>query len=921
MDDTVHTVSRPAEQRAVAAFLTSATTMPCALVIEGEAGIGKTTFWLAVQEQARERGLQVLSARPAAAETVLAYAVLTDLLSSVDPAAWTNLPEPQRLAVDRVMLRTIEDDIPADPRAVAAAFLAVIEHVAEHETLVLAIDDLQWVDPSSASVIAFAARRLSGRVGILAAVRTDGNENPGTWLQPPRPDSRHRVKLRPMILGPLQQVVSRRLGRSFARSTMLRIAEVSGGNPFYAIELAREIDDETDSADIKLPATLVELVQSRLVGLDSETQDMLLAAACLAEPTVELLARAVEGAPNHVGQLLETTEAAGVLVLDGHRVRFSHPLIGGGVYTGATPARRRTMHRRLAGIVVEPELRARHLALAATHGDSLTLESLDAAAEIASIRGAPAAAAELLDLAIGLGGHTAQRQILSATHHFNAGDAARAHAMLQQVIEPSAPPRLRAQALTLLGTMSQVEDSLLDGAEYLERALADAGDNVALRIQILVSLSWIQIRLGRHAASARNIEDAVEYAERLGRSQLLSQALGMWVVVRMLLGNGFDDQNRRRALELGDRQAAIPTLFSPGFMSAMALAWTGRLDEAHDEFVAVRRSCIDRGDDSDLVFVSFHSVLNEIWRADFDEAALIAEDAIQRAQQLDGALQLSAALTARAIVAAYAGRENDARRDVSEAIGPVSHSGSQLLTASTVAVLGFLEVSLGNYEAAINLLEPPLRKVMAAPEATEIFVASFIPDAIEAMIALGRLDDAANIIKALERNGHRLDRPWMLAIGARGRAMLLAAQGDLKGAMVAVEAAMVEHDRLPMPFERARTQLLLGQLQRRRRMKSVASSTLRSVLEKFEELKTPLWAERTREELARVKVGPQSGTALSAAEQRVAELAASGMTNREVAATMLISPKTVETNLARVYRKLGIRSRAELGRSMGQPPQ
>jgi DNA-binding NarL/FixJ family response regulator len=161
----------------------------------------------------------------------------------------------------------------------------------------------------------------------------------------------------------------------------------------------------------------------------------------------------------------------------------------------------------------------------------------------------------------------------------------------------------------------------------------------------------------------------------------------------------------------------------------------------------------------------------------------------------------------------------------------------------------------------------------------------------------------------------------MLAIGARGRAMLLAAQGDLKGAMVAVEAAMVEHDRLPMPFERARTQLLLGQLQRRRRMKSVASSTLRSVLEKFEELKTPLWAERTREELARVKVGPQSGTALSAAEQRVAELAASGMTNRDVAATMLISPKTVETNLARVYRKLGIRSRAELGRFMGQPPQ
>jgi DNA-binding CsgD family transcriptional regulator len=139
--------------------------------------------------------------------------------------------------------------------------------------------------------------------------------------------------------------------------------------------------------------------------------------------------------------------------------------------------------------------------------------------------------------------------------------------------------------------------------------------------------------------------------------------------------------------------------------------------------------------------------------------------------------------------------------------------------------------------------------------------------------------------------------------------------------MIAVEAAMVEHDRLPMPFERARTQLLLGQLQRRRRMKSVASSTLRSAQQTFEELGTPLWAERTCAEMARVKVGPQSAGGLSAAEQRVAELAASGMTNREVAATMLISPKTVESNLARVYHKLGIRSRAELGRFMGQRPE
>jgi DNA-binding CsgD family transcriptional regulator len=469
--------------------------------------------------------------------------------------------------------------------------------------------------------------------------------------------------------------------------------------------------------------------------------------------------------------------------------------------------------------------------------------------------------------------------------------------------------------------MSQVEDSLLDGLEYLERALADTRDHIALRIQILVSLAWIQIRVGRHADSARNIEDAVGYAERLGQSQLLSQSLGMWVVVRMLLGNALDDLNRRRALELENRQAAIPTQLTPRFMSAMALAWTGRLDEAHDEFVAVRQNCIDRGDDSNLVFVSFHSVLTDIWRADLPQAALVAEDAVERAQQMEGALQHSAALTARAIVAAYAGREKDARRDIGEAIGPISRSGSRLLVGSTVAVLGFLEVSLGNYQAAFNALEPLLDRVKATPEATEIFVAGFLPDAVESLIQLGRPSEAEPLIEMLEKNGRRLDRSWMLAVGARCKAMLLAARGDFIGATAAVEAAMVEHNRLPMPFERARTQLLLGQLQRRRRMKSVAASNLRSVLQTFEDLGTPLWAERARAELARVKVGPQSAGDLSASEQRVAELAASGMTNREVAAALLISPKTVETALSRVYRKLGIRSRAELGGLMGQHAQ
>ncbi len=185
------------------------------------------------------------------------------------------------------------------------------------------------------------------------------------------------------------------------------------------------------------------------------------------------------------------------------------------------------------------------------------------------------------------------------------------------------------------------------------------------------------------------------------------------------------------------------------------------------------------------------------------------------------------------------------------------------------------------------------------------------------MIALDRLDEAERVIDALESNGRRLDRPWMLAVGARCRSMLLAARGDIDAASEAAERALREHERLPMPFELARTQLLAGQVQRRRRQREAASATLREALATFEDLGTPLWAERARAELNRAS-GTRTRAELTASERRVAELAASGMSNRDMAAALFISPKTVEANLSRIYRKLNIHSRAELGGLMGR---
>jgi len=153
-------------------------------------------------------------------------------------------------------------------------------------------------------------------------------------------------------------------------------------------------------------------------------------------------------------------------------------------------------------------------------------------------------------------------------------------------------------------------------------------------------------------------------------------------------------------------------------------------------------------------------------------------------------------------------------------------------------------------------------------------------------------------------------------MGARGRGHVLAARGDLDGAQHAIERAMVHHQRLPMPFETARTQLLLGQLQRRRRRKQDAAASLREALETFQRLGTPLWAARARAELARLEAPRGDGQGLTASEQRVAELAAVGSSNKEIAVQLFISEKTVEMNLSRAYRKLGIRSRAGLSAAL-----
>ncbi|HZU47232.1 MAG TPA: AAA family ATPase [Mycobacterium sp.] len=909
--------NRSVENRAVADFLIATGAQPSVLVIDGEAGIGKTTLWLAASEQAGERGFRVLSAAAGQAESILAYAAVADLLSDVESAVLTALPDVQRIALERVLLRANGDGPATDQRVVAAAFLSVVEDLAANSPVLVAIDDVQWLDSSSKSVVAFAIRRLRGPIGVLLTERTEPDTENAGWLQLNRPGGVERFRVRPLTIGGLHTLFLEKLGRSFPRPTMVRIAELSGGNPFYALELARAMGGLSPESEAALPATLAGLVRARIGRLDNDARNVLLAAACTAEPTVDLLARATGAGVERTVELLEEPEDHDIIRIDGNRVHFSHPLLARSVYTDAGPARRRRMHRALADVVTLPELRARHLGLAATRADPETLRALDEAADAALARGAPAAAAELIELAIRLGGDTSSRRIRAAQHRFQAGDTGRAQAVLAPTIDAMEPGPLRAIAFDLLAGMRIYDNSFLQAGDRLKAALDDATSNPVVLVQTLLMLSFVQLNSDEYSESLRHARQAVTVAEELDIPTLTSQALAMWVRASFTYGQGFDESALKRALELEDPHIDVPIPFRASAINALIMTCTGRLDEARTQMRAIRQHCVERGAEGDIVAIAGYSTWADIWQGRFSDAAESANDAVERAEQLGGDHVLVIPLSVRAAVAAYTGRERDARADAHNAMGAQRGGSPRLPGYWPAMALGFLEVSVGRYAEALTTLQPVLSIFNSIPS-TEILSAWYIPDAVEAMIALGHFDDAEPLTEALERNGRRLDRAWMLAVGARCRSMWLAARGDVGAAEEVAHQAITEHQRLPMPFERARTQLLLGQLQRRQRRKEPAAETLHEALRAFEAMGTPLWAERARAELARTKVSPARDLGLTPTEQRVAELAASGMTNRDVAATLFISPKTVEHNLSRVYRKLGIRSRAELGQWMRQ---
>jgi DNA-binding CsgD family transcriptional regulator len=883
--------------------------LPVALVLCGEAGIGKTELWLAGREAASQRGFRVLATRPSEAETGFSYAGLADLLGEAVDDVLPRLPPVQRRALEAALLLGAPD-ASVDERVVAAAFLGALKTLAADGPLCLAVDDLQWLDAASLGPLRFALARLDDQpvAGLLAVRGT-----PPEWLRRTGPKL---VEIHGLTLGATHELLRTRLDATFARPLLVRVWETSGGNPFFALELAHALRHRGGELgvgeELPISASLEDLLAARLAGLGPAALEVVQVVAALADPTVELVETAV-GERCDAG--LEGALAATVIQLDDERIRFAHPLLGSAVTAKMTPPRRRALHARLSKIAPTGEERARHLALASSRASSSVASALDDASAHAHARGAPGAAAELAEHALRLTpvsrrDDARRRALAAADMHYRAGDAPRARRLLERERVVAVPGRDRA---TVVACLAGMEPSPRDAASLLRAALAESDDDDALRAAIHLRLAELMRFTGGIRQGLEHGRRAVEAASRVDDPVLRCLAAASYGLLHFNAGLGVPEPAMRYSLALERSFDEWPILGGPTYVHGHQLWWAGDVDAARTLF----EECLQRGTarDQPHAVVAAHWYLGILeWRAgNWKAADRHAAATLELTAQLGPVMPQDA--YPMAIIAAHRGRVDAARAVAQRGVELAEAEGMTVGQSGHSWVLGFVELSLGDAAAAL----PHLRRAVGNRDAfaREPGMRTELGDVVEALVATGELDEADAIVATWEERARRLDRAWALAILARGRGLLRAARGDFETAFWCFEQALAEHARSRDPFSHARTLLALGRTERRAKRRGTARVTLAEALERFERVGAPLWAEQARAELGRLGGRPASSGGLTASESRIAELVGQGRTNREVAAALFLEVHTVETALTRIYRTLGVRSRAELARQYG----
>jgi DNA-binding CsgD family transcriptional regulator len=869
------------------------------LLLEGEAGIGKTTLWRRGVEAASERGYTVLAATAAAAETQLSFTVLRDLFEPVFDEVETRLPEPQRQALAVTLLREEPPARALDPAAIDVASTHALRLLSADRKLLLAVDDVQWLDPASSAVLAYALRRVDD--GAFKALLAQRPESAGVVAR----DGTEVIELGALSVGALGRVLHDQLGVAYPRPTLHRLAGTSGGNPLFTLELARAHDDSlAPGTPLSMPATLHELVTDRIAALPRDTFELLVYAAAAARP--------VSSEP-----LYEPALAARLVVAHEGEINFVHPLFGAGAYSLADAALRRDVHRRLANEATDLEERARHLALATNAPAEEVAATLESAATKMRVRGDRVVAAELFQDAARLtpdgdDAGRARRLLAGGGALFEAGDSDRARMLFERVLTDGANGDVAAEARWRLGTVLAETGSHDGPMELWDEAVASAVDP-QLAADIHRSMAVASIYAGDGDGAVSHAKSALAAAESSSDPEALAFALAARAYAAAVVGDSSYRAFVERSLEVAAPLEIASSAWTPAAVAAECALLALDVEAAELGMSAVLDDAVETGNAEMELWAAHRMAAGRLLAGKVAAAGKLVPVIVELAETT-GVMQLPAARLA-AEVAAHSADVDAPRARLRELTAESERQGwARHLWAARVA-LGAVHLACSEWGEAAAELESA-RGIAAACGIRSITAVVPLADEAEAAANAGQLDHARAALAAAQGVS---DLPAVVEpLLLRAEAAVCAAAGDLRKAEKLLERA-AEHDEAEtLPLQQGRSLLMLGSVQRRLRQRRAARETLQRAQALFTELGSELWAQRAREEIGRIGGRAPSEHALTPSEERIAALVAEGKKNKEVADTLVISVHTVEAALTRIYQKLDVRSRTELARRLSK---
>ena len=908
MEERTHLIGRADVRRRVREQLATGS-----VLVHGPPGIGKSTLVSTVAADQAAAGDKVLWTAPGPSESTLPYLALIDLFGSVLPDVREELPPHLLTALEVALMRRDAAESPRDQLAVRLAVLELIRALSAKQRILLVLDDVQWVDSPSAEVLAFAARRLPGdRVRVLAAERVEEGAEPTRQALCPHP--LHELQLEAMPESDLAELLRTRLGPGYPRGMLDRVYRASGGNPFYALELARALARRGRSLGPAEPLPVSDrlrgLLAERLATLDEKVRRALLLVAASARPGRALLAAC------DVSSELETARTAGLIEIrsDG-LVSFTHPLLGELIYGDASEMERIAAHGLLAEHTTEPIERARHLALATSTADESLACTLDAAASAAAARGAPAVAAGLYRLAAERTPpadteRAASRLLAAARLARTAGLPLVAREAAEAALTVGASRNVRVEARLLLVELAG--DDLSGVEPLLEEAYADAGDDPTLQAKVRLA----RAAKAEYDGDFRRLLDEVAAAERLaeasGDTEQLIAALTWRAATEGSLGDPRADELHRRACELARNRPLTDPVIKARQLWAMTLLFQGDVAGALAEIVPLRTAVERHGTLRELAWVLIsYSAIH--MRAGRIATALAAG---RRCAQLFEDVETTPGfgLMVGAGVEAVGGTVQGALRYAERGLAAIEEAGNSEMLLLALAVAGQVQVLAGDPAAAVDLMRRA-RDIEQRIGYVDPAVIPWHADFAEALVGAGHREEAAELIADVRAKAERMGRQVVLLGLSRVEALVTAANGDSRAAADELRQVLEKQLDHPYPLEVARGFLTLGVLERRAHRRSAAREALLEADRRYSAAGAAPWVEVVRAELARLD-GGRAGRELSDTEQRIVELVRSGATNREIAGTLFLSVKAVEANLTRLYRRLGVRNRTQLVRAL-----